>query len=223
MLGVSFCNLVRTKKTLCSTCNPQHLQITSRLQSFNNISKMISIPSLPSTLLLVSFLLLSVDGRTPTPWNRRSPLLGQMTSSQPTRSYVTLPQIRGGESSDMNANTDFPIPLSERIREDGEVIPTITGGQILRAGKLDPRAVPIKEVPSVNSTVSGVVVETIITKNDKATRKMLKKHKQIAKTLKVCKYVLVLLTISGRRFCFHFLWNAFFLNRYDCLCKIWDL
>ena len=161
---------------------------------------MISIPTLSSTLLIVSFLLLSVDGRTPTPWNRRSPLLGQKTPSQRTQSYLTLPHIRGGESSDTNSNTDFSTPLSERIRADGEAIPTITGGQILRAGKLDPNPELVKEASSVNSTASGVTVETNVIKNDKATKKMLKKHKQIAKTLKVCNYVvLVLRTIVSRR------------------------
>ena len=143
---------------------------------------MISIPALSSTLLLVSLLLLSVEGRTPTPWNRRLPSLGQKTSSYRTQDYLTLPQIRGGDSSDINSNTALPTPLSERIREHGETIPSITGGHILRAGKLDPKP---EEAP-VDPSASEVVVETIVTKEDKATKKMLKKHKQIAKKLKVC-------------------------------------
>ena len=137
---------------------------------------MISIPAFSSVLLLLAFLFLSVDGRSTTPWNRRLPSLAQKSSSVSSQTHLMLPQIRGGESSDVDGKSALPTPVSERIGEKND-IPSITGGQILRAGDA-------KAHVSANVTSSKVQVETFVTK-DKPTKKVLKRHKQIAKKLKV--------------------------------------
>ncbi len=94
-----------------------------------------------------------------------------------------LPKIRGGESSELDANSPLPTPVSKRIGEGTEnEIHSITGGHILRAGKLDPKEAA---KPKGNATSSDVIVESSIIKEDKATKKMLKRHKQIAKKLRV--------------------------------------
>ncbi len=99
-----------------------------------------------------------------------------------------LPQIRGGESSELEESSALPTPVSkrigEKIRSENE-IHSITGGHILRAGKQDPKELRKPKAAFGNATSSEVIVETIVTKEDKATKKILKRHKQIAKKLKV--------------------------------------
>ena len=161
-----------------------------------------------STLLLLAFLFLSVDGRSTSPWNRRLPTLASSTPTTTTASskYLMLPQIRGGDSSGTpssnfsTASSALSTPASTRIGEEKEdetvppeassykIHPSITGGHILRAGsKVDPNTdKPAKATKKAsNSSNPNVVVESFVTKEDKATKKILKRHKQIAKKLKV--------------------------------------
>lgn len=170
---------------------------------------MISIQTVSSTLLLLAFLLLSVDARSTSPWNRRRPMLGvPSTTASSSSNYLKLPQIRGGDSSGAPSsslpNNALPTPGATRIGEDDasetnenpaaaeagnyKIHPMITGGQILRAGKVDPQQSSDASAPTKASGKSKdpeVVVESFVTKEDKATKKILKRHKQIAKKLKV--------------------------------------
>jgi hypothetical protein len=154
----------------------------------------------PSTLLLLAFLFLSADGRSTSPWNRRLPSLASRTPS--ASNNLMLPLVRGGESSaSSSSNTALPTPASLRIGDSsGEeddttnasesetsgytLNPNIIGGHILRAGKVDP--LPDRTgAKATNATDPDVVVESFVTKQDKATKKILKRHKQIAKKLRV--------------------------------------
>ena len=145
-----------------------------------------------SALLWAAFLFLSVDGRSTTPWNRRLPSMAQRTTPVSSHnSHYALPQIRGGESADMVSNTaPLPTPVSKRIREESDestyqIHPSVTGGHIPRAGKLDPKVEKPKSSASTDDTASDVVVKSVVIKEKKATNKKLKRHKQIAKKLKV--------------------------------------
>eukprot|EP00533_Pseudo-nitzschia_delicatissima_P007083 CAMPEP_0116103110 /NCGR_PEP_ID=MMETSP0327-20121206/13710_1 /TAXON_ID=44447 /ORGANISM="Pseudo-nitzschia delicatissima, Strain B596" /LENGTH=402 /DNA_ID=CAMNT_0003595199 /DNA_START=59 /DNA_END=1267 /DNA_ORIENTATION=- len=165
---------------------------------------MISIPIFTSTLLLVALLFLSVDARSTTPWNRRLPSLATRPSSMSSHNHLMLPKIRGGESSELDANSPLPTPVSKRIGEGTEnEIHSITGGHILRAGKLDPKEAA---KPKGNATSSDVIVESSIIKEDKATKKMLKRHKQIAKKLRNRN------ATNKRRKFMHFTWGMLFAS-----------
>lgn len=193
---------------------------------------MVSIPTISSSLLLLAFLFLSVDGRSTSPWKRRFPSLAATTPSTGIShhdySRLVLPQIRGGDSSSdvpasrFSATTPssaLSTPASKRIfettpgggagaksnaiatadrEEPDATIPCITGGHILRAGRLKPE-------PNQQSAKGGnntdVVVESFVTKEDKATKKILKRHKQIAKKLRNRN------SVNKRRKIFHFLWG----------------
>ena len=159
---------------------------------------MISIPKLSSSLLLLAFLVLAVDARSTSPWNRRFPSpAATIPSTDTNRHYpgLMLPQIRGGDSSELPAssystlssNSPLPTPSSHAIDEESDkTIPCISGGHILRAGKQQPENAAdgnVKAAAGANAT--DVVVESFVTKEDKATKKILKRHKQIAKKLKV--------------------------------------
>jgi len=205
---------------------------------------MISIPIFSSALLLLAVLVLSADGRSTTPWNRRFPTLASKTPQ--TSVPLMLPQIRGGETSSSDPSSTFstvpssesalPTPASSRIgdttsveaseEENAETVgetpdassykihPSITGGHILRAGKVDPAdgeipkaaaAAPAAKTPDEAS--ADVVVETIVTKKpDKATKKILKRHKQIAKKLKNRN------ATNKRRKFMHFCWGMLFAS-----------
>jgi len=186
---------------------------------------------LSSSLLLLAFLFLSADGRSTSPWNRRLPTLVARTSPSTSRSnHLMLPRIRGGESSSSSSgpassfstvpssSTALPTPASSRIGDsigaalsgDGEtkpestshkVRPSITGGHILRA---DNKADSDRSA----ATDSEVVVESFVTKKkgDKAAKKLLKRHKQIAKKLKNRNA-----TNKTRKF-MHFTWGMLFAS-----------
>mmetsp|Transcript_13455 Transcript_13455/g.27849 ORF Transcript_13455/g.27849 Transcript_13455/m.27849 type:complete len:403 (+) Transcript_13455:15-1223(+) len=165
---------------------------------------MISIPIFTSTLLMVALLFLSVDARSTTPWNRRLPSLAPRSSSMSSHNHLMLPKIRGGEFPELDANSPLPTPVSKRIGEGTEnEIHSITGGHILRAGKLDPTDAA---KPKGNATSSDVIVESSIIKEDKATKKMLKRHKQIAKKLRNRN------ATNKRRKFMHFTWGMLFAS-----------
>ena len=151
-----------------------------------------------STLLLLALLVLSADGRSTSPWNRRLPSLASTTpsTSASASNNLMLPLVRGGESStSSSSNTALPTPASSRIRDNNEedereresneangyttINPNVIGGHSLRAGgKVDSLPDGTK---ATNATDPNVVVEVSV----KATKKLLKAHKQIAKKLRV--------------------------------------
>ena len=178
-----------------------------------------------STILLLAFIFLSVDGRSTSPWNRRRPNFTARTpSTSNALDRLMLPQIRGGDS-DSTPSSGFssalPTPISPRIGDSDEtsgeggngheaktptynIHPSITGGHILRAGKVDPED-RLKNPPSLakkntpnNATSTEVVVDTYVTKKDKATKKLLKRHKQIAKKLKVRSHNIIMTALTLR-------------------------
>lgn len=142
-----------------------------------------------------------------------------------------LPQIRGGDSSGsptgakFPSNTALPTPASQRIGDgDGDAeaasrsametvtdetertIPCITGGHILRAGKVNPEPIPSTTEAENAGNTTDVVVESFVTKKDKATKKILKRHKQIAKTLRNRN------SMNKRRKFLHFSWGMIFAS-----------
>jgi hypothetical protein len=89
--------------------------------------------------------------------------------------------LRIGDSS---GEEDDTTNASESETSGYTLNPNIIGGHILRAGKVDP--LPDRTgAKATNATDPDVVVESFVTKQDKATKKILKRHKQIAKKLRV--------------------------------------
>lgn len=176
---------------------------------------MISIPLFSSALLFLAFLLFSADGRSTSPWERRLPRLAARTPS--TSNHLTLPRIRGGESDSSSSASipgsasSLPTPASSRIEDTTEtsagegsgydIHPTITGASILRAGKLE---IDGKRPKNADDSSSSVVVESFAAKDDKATKKILKSHKRIAKKLKNRN------ASNKRRKFMHFTWGMSF-------------
>ena len=186
---------------------------------------MFLIPMFSSTILLLAFIFLSVDGRSTSPWNRRRPNFTARTpSTSNALDRLMLPQIRGGDSDSTSSSgfsSALPTPISPRIGDSDEttgeggdgheaktptynIHPSITGGHILRAGKVDPED-RLKNPPSLakkntanNATSTEVVVDTYVTKKDKATKKLLKRHKQIAKKLKVRSHNIIMTALTLR-------------------------
>lgn len=171
-----------------------------------------------STLVLLALLFLSADGRSTSPWNRRLPSLASTTrstsssSSAAASNNLMLPLVRGGESSaSLSSNTALPTPASSRIRveEDGRESSETSGyttinPNVLRAGgKVDTMPDGTK---ATNATDPNVVVEVSVTKKDKATKKLLKQHKQIAKKLRNRN------ATNKRRKFMHFSWGMLFAS-----------